>query len=138
MLEPCPCGKTPAYLCLTPGESCKWAWVSGDCCTEWNVEFKTHYKDIDSNECKKLALEAWNRSPREGCAETVLSGNLFSPLMWNRSPRKRCTENAMKPIREVYEKYKPKDFDERSLNDFLHATMCKELWLAVKRTIEGK
>ena len=63
-LRPCPCGKTPALLSVMEGGSCKWAFVSGDCCGEWYVEFRTQYKELDSDECYALAVEAWNRTDR--------------------------------------------------------------------------
>lgn len=65
-LAPCPCGETPGTLSIIPGSSSKWAWVCGDCCGDWHIEFRTNYKALDSPECRELALEAWNAAPR-GC-----------------------------------------------------------------------
>jgi len=60
----CPCGKTPSKLYISEAETCKWAYVSGDCCGEWNIEFRTGYYKTDSNECMELAIKQWNDSPR--------------------------------------------------------------------------
>lgn len=61
----CPCGKTPDRLVICESYSCKWAWVSGNCCSEWNVEFRTKYYKIDSPECMDLAIREWNSAPRQ-------------------------------------------------------------------------
>ena len=64
-LKPCPCGKTPNKLGLNyNGQGSKWAVAYGDCCNEWMIEFRTYYKPLDSDECIKLAEEAWNNAPR--------------------------------------------------------------------------
>ena len=64
-LKPCPCGETPKELSISDaGQGGKWANVSGDCCGEWTIEFRTTYKALDSAECMRLAIEAWNESPR--------------------------------------------------------------------------
>lgn len=60
----CPCGKIPDNLGIQPSSTCKWAWVYGDCCGDWNVEFRTEYKPLDSSECMALAIEEWNRASR--------------------------------------------------------------------------
>ena len=61
----CPCGKTPKKLFITDnGQGMKWASASGDCCGEWSVEFRTGYRQHDSNECMELAIDAWNDAPR--------------------------------------------------------------------------
>lgn len=66
-LKPCPRGATPTALAIQIGDSCKYAWVVGaDCCTEWAIEFRTGYHDIDSPECMKRAVDAWNEAPRAG------------------------------------------------------------------------
>ena len=62
----CPCGKRPNKLHITDaGQGSKWANVMGDCCREWMIEFRTSYYALDSDECIKLAIEAWNEAPRE-------------------------------------------------------------------------
>ena len=64
-LMPCPCGKHPTELVIVDaGQGGKWAYVYGDCCSKWNIEFRTQYHPLDSNECMALALEAWNEAPR--------------------------------------------------------------------------
>jgi len=61
----CPCGRVISEIFIDDaGQGGKWAWVSGDCCGEWSIEFSTQYHALDSDECKKLATEAWNEAPR--------------------------------------------------------------------------
>jgi hypothetical protein len=60
----CPCGQIPDHLIIVDGECAKWAYVSGSCCNEWKVEFRTQYFALDSDECLKLATEAWQEAPR--------------------------------------------------------------------------
>ncbi len=65
VIKPCPCGKTPESLhSVDNGQGMKWAQVSGNCCGEWSIEFRTGYNRLDSRECKDYALEAWNEAPR--------------------------------------------------------------------------
>jgi hypothetical protein len=64
-IAPCPCGKIPIELYITDAnQGSKWAYVNGDCCGEWMIEFRTNYYNLDSPECRELALEAWNTAPR--------------------------------------------------------------------------
>jgi len=64
-LKPCPCGKVPTELNITDaGQGGKWAYACGDCCGEWNVEFRTQYLDLDSEACKRIARDEWNGAPR--------------------------------------------------------------------------
>jgi hypothetical protein len=63
-LLPCPCGKTPQSLNIISLNQSKWGRVSGNCCGEWEIEFRQQYLEIDSEECKALAIEAWNSAPR--------------------------------------------------------------------------
>ena len=64
-LAACPCGKTPNELSIVDGgQGGKWAFVYGGCCGEWHIEFRTNYSDFGSQECKRLAREAWNAAPR--------------------------------------------------------------------------
>ena len=85
-LAACPCGKIPPSLCLMDaGQGGKWAMVNGGCCGEWNIEFRTQYAALDSDECKRLAREAWNSAPR--AANAKLSG---PKLLVGRKWRKRC------------------------------------------------
>ena len=72
-LEYCPCGKQPNELNITDaGQGGKWANVSGDCCGEWQIEFRANYRSRDTNECMRLAIIAWNEAPRvNGKDETI-------------------------------------------------------------------
>ena len=64
-LKQCPCGTTPSQLFISDiGQGGKWASASGDCCGEWNIEFRTQYHNLNSDECMKLAIEAWNEATR--------------------------------------------------------------------------
>lgn len=61
----CPCGETPKRLHLSlNGQGDKWAVVSGDCCGQWEVEFRTDYNELGSKECIALAIAEWNGAPR--------------------------------------------------------------------------
>ena len=62
-LKPCPCGETPRTLHLTPGDG-KWAWVSGDCCNEWTIEFITKGFALDTDSCMEQAIKFWNEATR--------------------------------------------------------------------------
>lgn len=65
VLAPCPCGKTPKKLFVNDnGQGGKWAEVSGDCCAEWTIEFRTSYTALDSEECLGYATQAWNEATR--------------------------------------------------------------------------
>ena len=65
-IAPCPCGMTPDKLCITgAGQGGKWANVGGKgCCGEWEIEFRTDYYALDSDECMNNAIQAWNEAPR--------------------------------------------------------------------------
>ena len=64
-LLPCPCGEIPSGVGVTSaGQGGKWAWVNGDCCGVWCIEFRTDYNALDSSECLELAVEAWNEALR--------------------------------------------------------------------------
>lgn len=62
VLKPCPCGKTPGVLVISEGGIYKYATVTGDCCSEWMIEFRTGYHITTSDECMLLAIVAWNSS----------------------------------------------------------------------------
>lgn len=64
-LKRCPCGKVPKDVFVQQGACSKWAYVYGDCCGEWSIEFRTGYKDIESEACKELAVDAWNEALRD-------------------------------------------------------------------------
>lgn len=68
-LKPCACGKIPEDIGVMESGTSKWAWAYGDCCGEWNVEFRTNYHEVGSEECKKLAVEGWNDASREAVVE---------------------------------------------------------------------
>jgi hypothetical protein len=73
LLAACPCGKIPTVLYIhDAGQGGKWAEVSGDCCDEWRIEFRTTYEPLTSGRCKDLARDAWNSAPR--AANAVFSG----------------------------------------------------------------
>ena len=64
-IAPCPCGQVPEKLCVQEaGQGSKWAMVSGYCCGDWHIEFRTNYAAHGSKESNRLAREAWNAAPR--------------------------------------------------------------------------
>ena len=66
-LAKCPCGAAPDKLSIQDaGQGGKWALVSGSCCDEWSIEFRTDYHAPDGETCKTLAEAAWNQAPRGG------------------------------------------------------------------------
>lgn len=62
-LKKCFCGEIPTSLSIEEGSSCKYSWVSGSCCLEWSVQFRTTYTNDD--ELMRLAVNAWNNATRE-------------------------------------------------------------------------
>lgn len=65
-LQPCPCGKVPDELCIEADYGSQWARVGGNCCHEWQIGCHTPNRYDNSNELKKLAIDAWNKAPRKG------------------------------------------------------------------------
>lgn len=66
-LKPCPCGKTPERLCFAEGQSSKYGYVSGNCCGDWSIEFRTGYNQIEARngpELERLMAAAWNSAVR--------------------------------------------------------------------------
>lgn len=63
-LEQCPCGRQPPKLLVDGSDRAKWAYVTGDCCGEWHIEFRNQYAPIPSDESMQLAVDAWNAAPR--------------------------------------------------------------------------
>ena len=61
-LNPCPCGKTPAGVCIDSVLGQRWVNVSGDCCAGWWIEFDSGYAVGDELIAK--AEKAWNEAPR--------------------------------------------------------------------------
>ena len=65
LLSACPCGKVPtAIYVYADSDRPKWAYCHGNCCGEWNIEFRAGYADLASDEIQRLAEEAWNAAPR--------------------------------------------------------------------------
>ncbi len=65
-IKPCPCGRPIDELCISDaGQGGKWAYVTGNCCGEWAIEFRTSYTKWNSTECMELAITAWNNAPRQ-------------------------------------------------------------------------
>lgn len=64
-LQPCPCGRTPTRLSVEADhDRPKWAYVSGNCCGEWSIEYRNAYTMLNTPEADKIAMQAWNRAPR--------------------------------------------------------------------------
>lgn len=63
-LKMCPCGMVPSQIDIFAGQGSKWAYAAGNCCNEWHIEFRTQYHDLESDECMRLAINAWNNTPR--------------------------------------------------------------------------
>lgn len=65
-LARCPCGEIPDALTICEsGHGGKYAAINPACCETWEIEFRTDYHEIDSEECMRLAVEAWNAAPRD-------------------------------------------------------------------------
>ena len=60
----CPCGKMPSELHISEGATLTYAFVSGNCCNEWMIEFRTDKHTPHSAESMNNALEAWNIASR--------------------------------------------------------------------------
>ena len=61
----CPCGKTPTDIIVTSsGQGYKYALAVPNCCGEWMIEFRTVAYDLDSDDTKRAAIDAWNSAPR--------------------------------------------------------------------------
>lgn len=70
-IKPCPCGRTPTTLSVTPGDTYRWAKCGGmigetGCCGVWEVEFRRPSRafELDGPEVLAVAIEAWNLAPR--------------------------------------------------------------------------
>ena len=64
-LKPCPCGQIPDSLNIyDANQSGKYAFVQGNCCGEWLIEFRTDYEPLDSEKCMESAIQAWNDTSR--------------------------------------------------------------------------
>jgi len=64
-LKKCPCGSVPKSLQINAQDRDKWAFVSGDCCGEWSIEYRNNYARVPSEESMERARVAWNNAPRE-------------------------------------------------------------------------
>jgi len=63
-LKRCPCGKFPKELHTAQGSTAKWGYACGDCCNNWNIEFRTVNYDFSSKESYEKAVGYWNEAPR--------------------------------------------------------------------------
>jgi len=78
-LAPCPCGQVPEKLIVDASEHARCALVSGYCCGEWAIGFRTNRSKFDSEENIRRAREAWNAAPR-GNGNELLVDDLASLL----------------------------------------------------------
>lgn len=63
-LKKCPCGKEPKRLFFTFQDSSqKWGHAWGDCCGDWEVQFKNNY-ELDYDKQYQNAVKQWNSLPR--------------------------------------------------------------------------
>ena len=67
-LLPCPCGKTPTALVIVQHGDSKHAHCAGNCCGEWEVEFRTNFHHPTSAEAKRRAVSRWNDAHRQPTA----------------------------------------------------------------------
>jgi len=70
-LNRCPCGEIPTELCID-GDRRKWSYVSGNCCGEWSVEFRSQYYQNNDPELMEYATKAWNSAKRKETDENLL------------------------------------------------------------------
>lgn len=66
-LKECPCGLTPLNLVVlgeAEGARPKYAFVAGDCCNEWIIEYRNQYEPIGSPEAIARAIKEWNAATR--------------------------------------------------------------------------
>ena len=63
-LKACPCGNIPKTLCIEGQDRDKYMRVTGDCCSEWAIEFRAGYAMLDDPELLVDATEAWNNASR--------------------------------------------------------------------------
>ena len=64
-LKACPCGKIPSRLCISEPSQSKYQRCYGDCCNEWEIEFRADYLKLGDPKMYDMAVEAWNRMPRD-------------------------------------------------------------------------
>lgn len=67
-IKRCPCGEYPNSLFInqaTPSDTyngSKYSYVSGNCCGEWEVEFRSNY--LEGAALYSVAKDAWNKIKR--------------------------------------------------------------------------
>jgi hypothetical protein len=61
-IKRCPCGEYPSQVMVDDGDSVKWNRVSGDCCGDWEIEFRSDYKTGAA--LYSAAKDAWNNAKR--------------------------------------------------------------------------
>jgi hypothetical protein len=64
-LKKCPCGRYPESLFISQTQSSSWGEACGNCCGEWNIEFRSVNHDPFSKESYERAIEYWNDMPRD-------------------------------------------------------------------------
>ena len=101
----CPCGRPIDNLLISEGgDSGKYGFVSGDCCGEWNIEFRLNYEHILSKQAKESALKAWNNAPRD-----ILKGNLIRDLEYKCDVMEFMLKTAYCQLKNIETIF---DFDE--------------------------
>lgn len=75
----CPCGQVPEKLIVDDSGHARCALVSGYCCGEWAIGFRTNRSKFDSEENIRRARVAWNAAPR-GNGNELLVDDLASLL----------------------------------------------------------
>lgn len=63
-LRKCPCGASPTQLRISKIDN-SLALVDAHCCGKWCILFYTRNHSINSPDCFKLAIDAWNNAGRE-------------------------------------------------------------------------
>lgn len=69
-LRKCPCGASPTQLRISKIDN-SLALVDAHCCGKWCILFYTRNHSIDSPDCFKLAIDAWNNADRESDKSSV-------------------------------------------------------------------
>lgn len=82
---PCPCGKVPTKLVITCEDRGKYGYVGGDCCNEWQIEFRNQYCQHRTQEQSIRAEAAWSSAPR---GAPILNRTLVSLKEFNERKRR--------------------------------------------------
>ncbi len=69
-LKHCPCGATPTALNLSEGSTYRWGYASGNCCSQWEIEFRTKGRPNEP-EYMQAAIDEWNLAPRATLGQTL-------------------------------------------------------------------